>query len=83
MSCNLPFTDTVAQMVKRPLYDRQVVGSIHGRVIPKTLKSISCSFAWRSAFKKSSARNQTWLAQCLNKVTRCNIMSSVCGVIVQ
>ena len=30
-------TSTVAQLVERPLYDREVAGSIPGRVIPKTL----------------------------------------------
>ena len=29
-----------AQLVERPLFDREVAGSISGRVIPKTLKMV-------------------------------------------
>ena len=40
-------------VLERPLCDREVAGSIPGRVIPKTLKNgTSCSFAWRSALRK-------------------------------
>ena len=33
-------TGTVAQLVERPLCDREVAGSIPGLVIPKTLKMV-------------------------------------------
>ena len=33
-------TGTVAQLVELPLCDREVAGSIPGRVIPKTLKTV-------------------------------------------
>ena len=33
-------TGTVAQLIERPLCDREVAGSIPGRVIPKTLKMV-------------------------------------------
>ena len=36
-------------VVERPLCDREVAGSIPGRVIPKTLKMV---LAWRSALRK-------------------------------
>ena len=40
-------------VVKRPLTEREVVGSIPGRVIPKDVKTAgtSSSLAWRSVFK--------------------------------
>ena len=46
---NVASTGTVAQLVERPLCDREVAGSIPGRLIPKTKNGISCYFAWRSA----------------------------------
>ena len=41
----LSYTDTMAQLVARPLYDREVVGSIPDIDIPKTFKMIQAAFS--------------------------------------
>ena len=38
-------TGTVAHLLKDPLYDREVVDWIPGRVIPKTLKMVQVALA--------------------------------------
>ena len=63
----------MAQLVERPLCDREVAGSIPGRVIPKTLKMVLAAL--------TLALVENWSAQCQYNVTGWNIMPSVWGVI--
>ena len=46
------FYCSTAQLVERPLCDREVVGSIPGCHTKDFKNGISCSFAWRSALRK-------------------------------
>ena len=46
----------LAQSVERPPHNREVVGSIPGRVIPKDVKGGSCCYpVWRSTFERDRA----------------------------
>ena len=45
-------TDTVAQLLERPVSVRDVVGSIPGRVIPKTLKMIFAALSFALSIEK-------------------------------
>ena len=65
----------MAQLVERPLCDREVAGSIPGRVIPKTLKMVPGALSLGAQHKESRARNQNRSAQCQYNVTGWNIMS--------
>ena len=49
---NFEPTGTVAQLLQRPVCVREVMGSITGQVIPKTLKMVSLLFRLRSALTK-------------------------------
>ena len=46
-------TSTVAQLLERPICVRQVVGSIPGRVIPKTLKMVLAAFSFALSIEKA------------------------------
>ena len=46
----------LAQSVERPPHNREVVGSIPGRVIPKDVKRWGCCYpVWRSTFERDRA----------------------------
>ena len=70
-------------LVERPPCDREVAGSIHSRVIPKTYKMVLAALSLGAQRYKSRAGNQNWSAQCQYNVAGWNIMSSIWGVIFQ
>ena len=49
----------MAQLVEHPLYDREVAGSIPGRVISKTLKMVLAALLLGAQHKESRARIRT------------------------
>ena len=75
----------LAQWLSRAsLCDQNVVHSIPGRVMPKTLKMVLVALSLEAQRKElSRTRNQNWSAQCQCNVTGWNIMSIVWGVIFQ
>ena len=66
-------------MVEYPLCDREVVGSIPSRVIPKTLKMVLAALSLGAQHLESRARNQNWSVQCQYNVTGWNIKSKCLG----
>ena len=70
-------------VVERPLCDREVAGSIPGRVIPKTLKMVLAALSLGAQHLESRVRNRNWSAQCQYNVTGWNIMSKCLGMIFQ
>ena len=77
------YTIRPAQLVERPLCDQEVLGSIPGRVKPKTLKMVLAALSLGAQHYESRARNQNWSAQCHYNVTGWNIMACVYGMIFQ
>ena len=71
------------KVIECPFCDREDVGSIPGRIIPKTLKMVLAVLSLGAQNKESRARNQNWLAQCQYNVTESSIMTSVWGMIFQ
>ena len=70
----------MAQLVERPLCDREVADSNPGRVIPKTFKMVLAAL---SLGAQQLERKENWSAQCQYNVTGWNIMLSVWGVTFQ
>ena len=64
LSLTLLYIGTMAQYVECSLGDREVVGSIPGRVIPKTSKLFKLLFRLTLEYYESRARNQNWLSRC-------------------
>ena len=62
----------VAQLLECPVCVRDIVGSIPGRVIPKTLKMVLLLFRLRSALRK-----RNWSVRCQYNVTGWNFTSFV------
>ena len=46
-------TGAVAQLLKRPVCVREVVGSIPGQVIPKTLKTVLAALSFALSIEKA------------------------------
>ena len=71
-------TGAVAQLLERPFCVREVVGSIPGRVIPKTFKMVLAALSF--AFSTEKAELSVW---CQYNVTGWNVTSCVWGGICQ
>ena len=68
-------TRTVCTILKRPVCVREVVGSITGRVIPKTFKMLLAALSFALSIEKAF-----WLVQCQYNVTRWNFTPYVSEV---
>ena len=64
-------TGAVAQLLERPLCFREVVDSISGRVIPKTLKMVLVALSFALSIERK------WSVRCQYNVTAWNVTSCV------
>ena len=76
-------TGTVAQLVERPLCNREVAGSIPGRVIPKISNMVLAPLSLSIQHLGSRAKYHNWSALCQYNATGWNIISCHWGVIFQ
>ena len=65
----------MAQLVKCPLFDREIEILIPSQVTPNTLKMVLVALSLGTRHEESRARSQNWSAQCQHNVTGWNIVS--------
>ena len=80
---DLHWISRIAELVEHQLCDREIVGSIPSRVLPKDFKNGTSSFAWCSALRETELGIRTGQRCVLYDVTVWNMILCVWGRIFQ